>query len=318
MQVPGDGARILLVALCGLPGCGKSTLCRALAVEAERRERALVRVVSFDAFEDAGGDWSPEAWHTGRAAARSAVSSSLLALAAAPNGSLSVLLVDDNAWYRSMRRAHFCAARGANASPSPGCAYATLYLACPLPLALARNAQRPGHCRVPAYVVESMHATLQPPRNGGDWESGHAMTVDATAPLADAVASLYEWLTDTSGAGPRAPRHVPLPVQDEEGEADAARAFTAASALHSAELLLRGHVAREMGAAFGAHRASLALKLACVKTGAGTAVRALARSGVLAALLEGSGEAGHDDPSVALAAIVQDEWRRARAVEGMT
>lgn len=311
---PGDGARILLVALCGLPGSGKSTLSRALAVEAERRltERALdVRVLSFDAFEDAGGGWSPEAWHAGRAAARSAVSSSLLSLVAAPADALSVLLVDDNAWYRSMRRAHFCAARGANASPGPGCAYVTLYLACPLPLALARNAQRPAGSRVPAGVVEAMHAAFQPPGGGGDWESGHALTVDATAPLADTIASLYEWLSDTSGAGPRAPRHVPLPVQDEGGEADAARAVTAASALHSAELLLRGHVAREMEAAPGAYRASLGPQLALVKTAAGGALRALARSGVLAALLEGSGEGGQDS-SAALAAFVQDEWRRAR------
>jgi tRNA uridine 5-carbamoylmethylation protein Kti12 len=320
-DLPQDAARFLLVALCGLPGCGKSTLARAVAAEPEPVSgRALdVRVVSFDAFEAADSGWSPETWHAGRAAAHASVASSVASLSAAGGGDdapLAVLLVDDNAWYRSMRRAHYCTVREANGRDSGDAwAYATLYLACPLPLALARNAQRPASNRVPPDVIEGMHGALQPPSTDGDWESGHAVTIDASAALDGTTATVLEWLRDTTAHGPRASRHVPRPVVVDGDGGDEARAATAASVLHSAELLLRGHVGREIAAAPGAQRAALGPHLAGAKTRAWAAIRGLARSGLLAALLEGSGEGGQSGAAV-LAAVVGAEWQRARAAAG--
>ena len=54
-------APYLLVALCGLPGSGKSTLCARLTACAQA-EGVACHTVSFDAFEPKGEAFDPTAW----------------------------------------------------------------------------------------------------------------------------------------------------------------------------------------------------------------------------------------------------------------
>ena len=50
MSAPGQ-AQACLLALCGLPGAGKSTLCRALVAHAAGLQRLQCTCVCFDAIE---------------------------------------------------------------------------------------------------------------------------------------------------------------------------------------------------------------------------------------------------------------------------
>jgi predicted kinase len=136
-----------VVALCGLPGCGKSTLARGIRDELSAARAADVEVVSFDDALAAeargsreqgreGGEgpalWSPELWHASRrhafdriegllrpsgpkgAAAAAEASAGSTAAAASASSTASrtrIIIADDNAWLRSMRRHTYKLAR---------------------------------------------------------------------------------------------------------------------------------------------------------------------------------------------------------------
>ena len=136
-----------LVALCGLPGAGKSTLARAMVAEAPPH---AVAHVEFDAFL-ACGAWSPEAWQQSRGAALDAVSDAL-------RGSASVVVVDDNNFYTSMR------AELRRLAVTAGADYVLVWLCAPVDVALARNAQRLKGS-VPAHLVASMAARMDVPED---------------------------------------------------------------------------------------------------------------------------------------------------------
>eukprot|EP00873_Tetraselmis_striata_P014112 jgi/Tetstr1/434376/TSEL_023477.t1 len=133
---------------------GKSTLCRELEAAAAR-ESPKLRVVrlSFDEVEDelaakearesargAEYEFDSERWREARAVAFQRLKA---VLAEAMGGSASrtpstLVLVDDNLHYRSMRYQCFQVARDA------GAAYLAVYLDCDVELAMERNAQRAG------------------------------------------------------------------------------------------------------------------------------------------------------------------------------
>lgn len=104
---------LLLVA--GLPGVGKTTLCGRLEEELRSRDPAIEVVrVTFDAVEAdlrAGTtEWDVEAWRSARVAAFAACQRALCA----PLDSRAfrrLVLVDDNFYYRSMRKPFFQMAR---------------------------------------------------------------------------------------------------------------------------------------------------------------------------------------------------------------
>ena len=137
-----------LVVLCGLPGAGKSTLARAIIAEAP--PHAAVVHVEFDAFLERG-EWSPEAWQKSRAAALDAVRSAL-------RGSASIVVVDDNNYYASMR------AELRRLAVAAGADYVLVWLCARLDVALARNAQRLTGS-LPAPVLASMAARMDAPED---------------------------------------------------------------------------------------------------------------------------------------------------------
>lgn len=182
---PGRAAGAAVV-LCGLPGAGKSVLARGLEAAAEAAGVTCTRV-SFDEVCDTvlnGGEspegFDPVAWRRDRAAALSLVDAALRQ----PEGERGerVVIVDDNMFYRSMRRVIFRMCR------ENRCAFVTIHVRVSAEVAAGRNRAREGCERVPEAAFQRMLAAFQPPA-GGDcgWERG-ALDVDSgSATCADAV-----------------------------------------------------------------------------------------------------------------------------------
>ena len=172
--------------LCGLPGAGKSVLARGLETAAEAAGVVCTRV-SFDevcATALSGGEspesFDPVAWRRDRATALSLVDAALRQ--AEGESGERVVIVDDNMFYRSMRRVIFRMCR------ENRCAFVTIHVRVSAEVATGRNRAREGRARVPEAAFQRMLAAFQPPA-GGDcgWERGALEVVPGSAACADAV-----------------------------------------------------------------------------------------------------------------------------------
>jgi predicted kinase len=135
----------MVLCLIGLPGAGKSTFARALSAPG-------VVCVSFDDFAS-------------RPLALEAVAETIRAG--------SDVIVDDNLYYRSMRREVWCLAR------DHGAKILFAFLDTPLATCLERNASRSGSARIPDDVVVRMANRLEVPCGEG-WERGVRVRGDET------------------------------------------------------------------------------------------------------------------------------------------
>jgi len=170
-------ARTCLLALCGLPGAGKTTLSRRMARHlAETHPKVLPKVISFDEVGEQAGlgeEYSPEVWKANRRKAHSLVESELKQ-DPGDAGQKKLVIVDDNAHLRSMRRQMYLLARKHRA------AFVILYLETPLSVALESNDTRrdvaEGSSKkndvVPAHVITKMDRDLEvPDGKRNKWES---------------------------------------------------------------------------------------------------------------------------------------------------
>lgn len=248
--------RVLLLCLCGLPGGGKSTLAGALAASPRLRACGIaVRVVSYDDDVVAGA-----AWRDAHAASRERVLASLAASADGP----CVIVSDDNAWLRSMRRELWALARDARA------AFVSLHVDVNADVAVERDAARAAP--VGEDVVRRMAAAFEPPSScarAHPWEARHARSIEGTAPLHTVTASVESVLlgtgTDllTEAALPdsnAAPAWVslwqglvpPAPLGESSAAVEAARTSCAASIVHQVDLALRKAVGEVLSRPSGA------------------------------------------------------------------
>ena len=246
---------VLVALFIGLPGSGKTTLLRAVEalLLALLESAAAVASVVFDeegALE--AGAFSPEQWHASRAASLARIEH-LLSSAAG----LRVLLVEDNCWLRSMRKAVLASlrhsARRADIAASPP-KLLTLFVDVDVDTAVARDAarQRP----VGEATVRRMAAAFERPLHGAlmalepRWERRHTH-LPPLGPNASAgdVASL---LLAAAAPGARPDLVVELPEQLLAGVASSGAAgpggplsleARAGQARQSADLLLREIVA---------------------------------------------------------------------------
>lgn len=247
---------VLLLILTGLPAAGKSSV--AASLRASSRDYAT-HVVSFDAVyeecimaADASSApasasasaahgapahapirWDRDIWAASRVLAwsrvRTAITSAAHASRAPASPSRTLVIADDNLYYASMRRHARIIAREC------GAALLCAHIHCPVHVALARNAARAERARVGADVITRMHERFEAP----DAADGECISIDGEAPVAEAVEILVRRLQDdaTWRAIPAAPH------PSSEAHVSAARAATAASTMHQADLILRSFVA---------------------------------------------------------------------------
>lgn len=106
---------VLVICICGLPGSGKSTICTELVSSQSLRATiskllpdAILDVlhISLDELEQierVGSDFDPAAWRRARQEAHSIVNEAYLRCRPSTE-LLTVLLLDDNFFYKSMRK----------------------------------------------------------------------------------------------------------------------------------------------------------------------------------------------------------------------
>ncbi|CAJ1365384.1 unnamed protein product [Effrenium voratum] len=172
MAERGPAASCLLL-VCGLPGCGKSTFCKELVARGgEESWQGTSRWIHFcyDEVERTlrtdESQFDPETWQ----AARAKISGDVAALLDNSDGRI-VIVLDDNMYYRSMRKRwyHLCRDRG--------CAYHQVFLQAPLDVCLERNQRRDLVARVPKFSIEHMAEAFEWPARGGTWEAQDAVSL---------------------------------------------------------------------------------------------------------------------------------------------
>ena len=179
----------LVLLVCGLPATGKTTLCTELAHESRWRDLSLrhaevtVHHLCFDAVErrllrESGNNnstgselgFDPDIWKQARTdiirTATQILQSSCHdehddSAGEKPKKSF-VLVVDDNFYFRSMRKPWFQLAR------EFGAAYVQARIVADVDVCIEKNGAREAGQRVPEYVIPQMHANFQWPgdRNG--------------------------------------------------------------------------------------------------------------------------------------------------------
>lgn len=170
-DVDGIELRVALVLVCGLPGCGKSSFCKALVARLEEEpdllgRKAEVHHICYDNIEtelrSVNSEFDPSSWQAARARAAEVVRERLYTKCARN----MILLLDDNMYYRSMRKHWYHFAQQHH------CAYRQVFLAAPKEVCLERNSGRAAASRVPDFSIHHMADVFEWPRESGEsWEA---------------------------------------------------------------------------------------------------------------------------------------------------
>ena len=177
MAEAADASRACLILVCGLPGSGKTSFSRALVEQGGLGARWVH--FCYDEVEQQmrseQSKFDPEAWQQARAKVASDVRSMLEACSASEER--MVIVLDDNMYYRSMRKRWYHLCR------ETSCAYHQLFLQAPVDLCLERNRLREPVAQVPEFSILHMAEVFEwPPEAGGTWEAqGISTSIDASS-----------------------------------------------------------------------------------------------------------------------------------------
>lgn len=170
-----------IVLVCGLPGVGKSSLVRnAIAsCPSPNNTKILVYIIEYDAlYSNHTTMFDVEEWKKSREEAAKIVEQLLrqdssntsnilpaLISEAFPNShnTSKYILIDDNLFYKSMRRSYYNLAREYNAG------FAQVHVSCPISECLSRNRGRENP--VPDNIIHQMYEKFEHPDSTHDWES---------------------------------------------------------------------------------------------------------------------------------------------------
>jgi tRNA uridine 5-carbamoylmethylation protein Kti12 len=210
---------VLVVCVMGMPGCGKTTLCEGL-IQSEQFAQKMARTwdvpeecirmetLSFDVLERdeksrngvRDDEFDPAIWRAARSRAEGIV---LGYRETSDDRNVRVLLLDDNFYYKSMRKTF---------RPD-----GIIYTDIPENVSYSRNGAR-GPSQVPRHVMDNMSAMLEPPASSsvpvltlksmGDispsatvlevidstdfWSSVHEHSLSSSLPSPSCTLTIYE------------------------------------------------------------------------------------------------------------------------------
>ena len=156
-------AHACLLLVCGLPGSGKTSFCRALVAQGGLGAKWVH--VCYDEVEQGlrfdQSKFDPDTWQQARMKVVSDVRQLLEASSASEHG--MVIVLDDNMYYRSMRKRWYHLCRECS------CAYRQLFLQASEEVCIQRNEQRDARSRVPESELHlrgftKLGATIWVPR----------------------------------------------------------------------------------------------------------------------------------------------------------
>lgn len=143
----------------------------------------------------------------------------------------TVIVIDDNMYYSSMRYSYFQLARRHNIG------FCQLYLECTIALAMAFNSKRAQEEKVPEKVIRKMADRMEPPENK-PWER-YSVTIMAHEPFSN-----DETVRKMGSIISKALLNPVEPVEDWSDLGEASRQACMASVIHQADLGLR-HLVNE-------------------------------------------------------------------------
>jgi tRNA uridine 5-carbamoylmethylation protein Kti12 len=223
-----------IILLCGLPGSGKSTLCQKLVQSLSCESKYILCVDDIEKSFQRGETWSADAWHASKKHAYAEAKRILSASVGSKENENLVILVDDNFYYKSMRRRYYQLCQEFE------CLFLILYLQVPLEVCLKRNESsdriRRGN-RVEVNVIMNMAKKLEIP---GDayFESGHVCKLSSDEDYVTLIPFLRSFVLDTTL---RPPPRSDVGIE-EEAKRDVDRKSTSFSMSHQVDLCLRGLV----------------------------------------------------------------------------
>eukprot|EP00933_Yihiella_yeosuensis_P041726 TRINITY_DN3612_c1_g5_i2.p1 TRINITY_DN3612_c1_g5~~TRINITY_DN3612_c1_g5_i2.p1 ORF type:complete len:327 (-),score=73.61 TRINITY_DN3612_c1_g5_i2:187-1167(-) len=247
-----------LLLVCGLPGCGKSTFCKSLIARAEQEKQLLGacqwRHLCYDEVEmelrgQGSTHFDPDTWRESRVKAAQAIAE-IFENHEKSNESLDekerlIVLLDDNMYYRSMRKQWYHFAR------KKGYIYRQVFLESPKQVCLERNRGRPASGQVPDFSIEHMAEVFEwPKETGTSWEAVKPITfsLDSSTTSTDLQVDTFVKHFDNTGSSP------PAEVEEDfwkalpEEEAESTEAQVQ-NDVHNCDVALRRIVSRALAQA---------------------------------------------------------------------
>jgi len=247
-----SGTKICLVLLIGLPGSGKTTLCRALVEFFKSSNTTHVIPICYDELIPADicrHHDNISHWKEARRDVVNHVKNLILCLVGlkefsmANSGEVSVreemiktvmnmkqtrvyIIVDDNMYYRSMRYEYYQLARLYNLS------FCQLFVQCSVTDALNRNSSRDWSMSVPENVITRMAERLQPPdRQNNPWER-FSLTLPSEMWTVTKITEISDFLNCVA-------EHPVMMPEDDSDACQESRIICSTNVIHQIDVMLR-------------------------------------------------------------------------------
>lgn len=152
--------KICLIILIGIPGAGKTTFCKNLALQLDKKEFQLY-VVSYD---DIRNDGNLKRYKEFRNIAQMTAKEKIQLITKEKSTFKHLVIIDDNMYYKSMRYEYYKLARQYEIS------FLEVYFDVNLEIALERNRNREQPALIDEHVITNMYNKLEKPQQ---WEQNH-------------------------------------------------------------------------------------------------------------------------------------------------
>ncbi|CAL4137215.1 unnamed protein product [Meganyctiphanes norvegica] len=240
-----------LLLLVGLPGCGKTTLCKKLLSNKDSNflfihvnfddHISLVNQEKFALMRQNKDTVDDDTWKNARLNLLQSIDEMVKALKSkvvneatkkfinidkVDNDQLFIVLLDDNFYYKSMRYEYYQLARRQTLG------YCQVYIDCSVINAAQNNAKRES--QIPESVIQVMAERMETPQAQSSLWERYSITLVANNPNFD-IKGLYNLVTNCL-------KNPVSPLEDREEDIALARLQCSQSLAHQADIVLRSLV----------------------------------------------------------------------------